>query len=108
MHPVTFLRIMGLLDGVSLITLVFIAMPLKYFLDMPIGVAINGPIHGVIFLVYALAIIIVQVRVRWHIGWSLLAVLVAYIPFGNIVFELKLKKMQPNLHTKPLFTRQGA
>ena len=100
-HPIRFLRIMGLLDGLSLITLLFISMPLKYFADLPQFVTINGSIHGGIFILYLIAIAIVQLRIQWHIGWSFLAVVVAFIPFGNFVFDSKLKKMQPLLHIKP-------
>ena len=100
-HPIRFLRIMGVLDGLSLITLLFIAMPLKYFADLPMFVTINGSIHGGIFMLYFLAIVLVQFRIQWNVGWSLLALLVAFIPFGNFVYELKLKKMEKQLHGKP-------
>lgn len=100
-HPIRFLRIMGLLDGLSLITLLFISMPLKYFADLPQFVTINGSIHGGIFILYLLAIAIVQLRIQWNIGWSFLAIVVAFIPFGNFVFDSKLRKMQPLLHIKP-------
>ncbi|MGN7476214.1 MFS transporter [Solibacillus silvestris] len=100
-HPIRFLRIMGLLDGISLITLLFISMPLKYFADLPQFVSVNGSIHGGIFMIYFLAIILVQLRIQWNIGWSFLAILAAFIPFSNFVLEIKLKKMQPLLHTKP-------
>ncbi|OBW59401.1 multidrug transporter [Solibacillus silvestris] len=100
-HPIRFLRIMGLLDGISLITLLLISMPLKYFADLPQFVTVNGSVHGGIFIAYFLAIVIVQLRIQWHIGWSILSVLVAFIPFGNFLFDYQLKKMQPTLHTKP-------
>lgn len=100
-HPIRFLRIMGVLDGLSLITLLGIAMPLKYLADMPIVVTINGSIHGGIFILYFLAIVIVQLRIQWNIGWSLVAFLVAFIPFGNFIYEFKLKKMERQLYGKP-------
>lgn len=100
-YPIRFLRIMGILDGLSLITLLCIAMPLKYYADMPGFVTVNGSIHGGIFILYALSILIVQLRIQWNVSWSLLAVLVAFIPFGNFIFELKLKKMEKQLSSKP-------
>lgn len=99
---------MGLLDGVSLITLVFIAMPFKYFLDMPIVVTINGAIHGVIFPLYVLTILVVQIRIRWNFGWSIVAFIAALIPFGNFIFDVKLKKMQSNLNSQPLYVSRKA
>jgi integral membrane protein len=100
-HPIRFLRVMGVLDGLSLITLLFISMPLKYFADLPIFVTINGSLHGGIFILYVIAIAIVQLRIQWNISWSLLAIIVGFIPFGNFLYDMKLKKMQPNLHVKP-------
>lgn len=91
-HPIRFLRIMGLLDGLSLITLLFISMPLKYFVDLPIFVTINGSLHGGIFILYVIAIAIVQLRIQWNISWSVLAFIVGFIPFGNFLYDMKLKK----------------
>lgn len=101
-HPLSFLRFMGILDGISLVTLLFIAMPLKYIWHLPLFVTINGAVHGGIFLVYVLAIVLVQLRLQWQVWWSLLCVLVAFIPFGNFVLDYQLKKLQPQLHSKPL------
>lgn len=91
-HPLRFLRIIGVLDGLSLITLLFISMPLKYFADLPLFVTVNGSIHGGIFMLYVVAIAIVQLRIQWSVSWSLLSVFVAFIPFGNFVLDMKLKK----------------
>lgn len=93
-HPVTLVRIVGILDGISLIVLLGIAMPLKYGANMPGAVTLVGSIHGGIVMVYAAAIIYAQIRVRWHIGWTLLAFAVAFIPFGNFVLDRMLKRRQ--------------
>lgn len=103
-HPLRFLRIIGVLDGLSLITLLFISMPLKYFADLPLFVTVNGSIHGGIFMLYVVAIAIVQLRIQWSVSWSLLSVFVAFIPFGNFVLDMKLKKMEKTMHVKPFPT----
>lgn len=100
-HPIHYVRFMGILDGISLLTLLCIAMPLKYFADMPLAVAINGSIHGAIFIGYLLTIAYAQLRVRWHLLWSIGAVAVAFIPFGNFVFDLKLKKIISRYPVQP-------
>lgn len=99
-HPIRFLRIMGVLDGLSLITLLFIAMPLKYFVDLPLAVTINGSIHGAIFMVYVVAIAIVQLCIQWNFSWSVICIIAAFVPFGNFLLEIKLKKMEHVLFTK--------
>ena len=93
-HPIKLVRMMGLLDGISLLTLVFIAMPLKYWADIPEVVSINGRIHGGIFMAYLIAILYAQLRVRWNGLWSLVALAAAFIPFGNFVLDPRLKKIE--------------
>ena len=46
------LRIIAFLEGLSLILLVFVAVPLKYMLGNPIGSEVLGPIHGALFLLF--------------------------------------------------------
>lgn len=101
LHPINILRVTGIADGISLITLLFIAMPLKYFGDIPTAVTVVGALHGGIFVAYALSILFTQLRVQWHIGLSFLAVLVAFIPFGNFIFDFYLKKHKKRYHVKP-------
>jgi integral membrane protein len=43
------LRIIGFIEGVSFLILLLIAMPLKYYFDLPMAVKITGWIHGVLF-----------------------------------------------------------
>lgn len=91
--PVHVLRMMGILDGISLLILIGVAMPLKYMADLPIFVTIFGGLHGFIFIVYVLSILYATVRVRWNILWSILAFAAAFVPLGNFIFDLKLKKL---------------
>ena len=89
---IRFLRVMGIADGISLLVLLLIAMPLKYFAGLPVVVTIVGSLHGAIFVTYVIAIAIVQLRIRWHIIYSLIAGVVAFIPFGNFIFDKYIKK----------------
>lgn len=45
-------RLIAFLEGISLIVLVFICVPLKYFFDDPSWVKLIGPVHGVLFLLF--------------------------------------------------------
>lgn len=100
-HPVRLVRITGLLDGTSLLLLLLIAMPLKYWAGIPMAVTIVGSVHGFIVVLYALAILYAQIRVQWNIIWSLLALIVAFIPFGNFVFDRILKRKQDSFPVRP-------
>lgn len=91
--PVHILRIMGILDGISLLILIGVAMPLKYMADLPIFVTIFGGLHGFIFVLYVLSILYTTIRVRWNILWSIVAFAAAFVPLGNFIFDIKLKKL---------------
>ena len=47
------LRLLALLEGLSLLSLFFVAMPLKYIWDKPEMVPSVGMAHGVLFVMYA-------------------------------------------------------
>ena len=92
--PLKRFRFMGLLEGSSLLILLFLAMPLKYFFGMPEAVSVVGSIHGFLFVSYCLMIAYMTFIVRWPFVYSVIAVIVAFIPFGNIIFDRKLDKVE--------------
>lgn len=89
-------RFMGMLEGSSLVILVFIAMPLKYWFDMPQAVTIIGTLHGYIFLAYIVAVVYAMISIRWPFRFTIGAVLSAFIPFGNFVLDSRLKNLPTN------------
>ncbi|TWT02502.1 DUF3817 domain-containing protein [Planomicrobium sp. CPCC 101079] len=84
-------RVMGFLEGTSLLVLLFIAMPLKYGFDLPEVVSVVGAIHGGLFTLYCLVIVYATFVVKWPIRFAVGAVAVAFIPFGNFVLDSRLK-----------------
>ncbi|MBM7622409.1 integral membrane protein [Bacillus tianshenii] len=90
--PIDRFRVMGLIEGGSLLLLVFIAMPLKYGLDIPQVVSVVGAIHGFLFITYLFVIAYVTYKVRWSFKWIAGAIIAAFIPFGNIILDSYLKK----------------
>ena len=92
--PLKRFRFMGLLEGSSLLILLFLAMPLKYFFGMPEAVSVVGSIHGFLFVSYCVMIAYMTFIVRWPFVYSVIAVIVAFIPFGNIIFDRKLDKVE--------------
>ena len=87
-------RFMGILEGSSLVALLFIAMPLKYWFDMPAAVTIIGTIHGYIFLTYLIAIVYAMIVIKWPFRFTVGAVLSAFIPFGNFILDSRLKSLE--------------
>ncbi|WP_417899181.1 DUF3817 domain-containing protein [Bacillus haimaensis] len=90
--PIDRFRVMGLIEGGSLLLLLFIAMPIKYGLDIPEVVSVVGAIHGFLFITYLFVIAYVTYKVRWSFKWIAGAVIAAFIPFGNIILDSYLKK----------------
>lgn len=90
--PIGKFRLMGYLEGLSLLVLLFIAMPLKYFADFPEAVTFVGTLHGFFFIMYVITIAYVTFKIRWSFIWITSAFAVAFIPFGNLVLDAKLRK----------------
>ncbi len=93
-RPLEKFRTMGLIEGGSLLILVFLAMPLKYFFGFPEAVSVVGAIHGFLFVTYCLFIAYMTFVVKWPFIYSVTGVIVAFIPFGNIIFDRQLQKLK--------------
>ncbi len=85
------LRIIGALEGVSLLVLVFIAVPMKYYFGNPAGTKLVGPVHGALFLLFVFNTLSVGVEQRWKFGETTWKVLLAcIIPFGTFYIDRKI------------------
>ena len=82
------LRIVAFLEGLSLIVLVFIAVPIKYLYHEPSLTKIIGPIHGGLFLLFLFNTLSVAVERKWKFSqttWKL--VVACFIPFGTFYID---------------------
>ena len=85
------LRLLAFLEGVSLLLLVLIAVPVKYGLDNPFLVKLIGPIHGALFLLFVYYTWQVSQALHWKfwdITWKVL--LASFIPFGTFYIDYKM------------------
>ncbi|MDJ1111166.1 MULTISPECIES: DUF3817 domain-containing protein [Macrococcus] len=80
-------RFFGFLEGGSLLLLLGIAMPLKYSAGKPEVVTIIGSIHGFLFTVYVITLILITIRTKWPMKWPVIGLIVAFIPFGTFVYD---------------------
>lgn len=87
-------RGIALLEGLSFLLLLFIAMPLKYWAGMPEAVKLTGWAHGVLFVLYVLSLLEVTLKQRWSIWTALLAFIASLIPFGTFVLDAQFLKKQ--------------
>jgi integral membrane protein len=61
-------RLIAMLEGISYLVLLCIAMPLKYYAGMPGAVRIVGMAHGVLFVAYGVLVAVLVLRRVWSIG----------------------------------------
>lgn len=87
-----FLKFMALLEGTSLLLLLFVAMPLKYHYGMPEAVSLVGRAHGGLFIAFNIVLF-------YHVGKGhlsevkgLLGFLASLVPFGTFVYKRKVLK----------------
>jgi len=89
--PVGRLRLISFLDGVSYLILVGIAMPLKYLADIPTAVRIPGMIHGVLFILLCLALLVVLITRKLPFRWGVITFICALLPLAPFFLDRKLK-----------------
>ena len=86
------LRWSALFEGTSLILLLAVAMPLKYYAGIPEAVKIIGPIHGVLFLAFLVLLFSHTLKGELNLVKTLAGFFASFIPFGTFVFKAKVLK----------------
>ena len=91
------LRLLGFLEGISLLLLIGIAVPAKHLYGNPALVKSIGPVHGMLFLLFVFNTLSVGVEHRWQFKTTTWKVLLAcLIPFGTFYIDKKiLSKISP-------------
>jgi len=85
-------KIIATLEGISLLALLFVAMPLKYVYEMPEYVRVVGMAHGLLFIVYIVIACMLKAELKWPTGKFLIICLASVIPFGTFYIENKYFK----------------
>ena len=78
-----------LLEGLSFLFLLFIAMPFNYFAVMPILVKYTGMIHGILTILYIILLILLKEEKNWTIKDCLIMLFATFIPFGTFWVDKK-------------------
>lgn len=84
-------RKIALAEGVSFLVLLFIAMPLKYFADMPMAVSVVGMLHGVLFVVFIILAFEVKGSYKKNFGWFTKSFIASLVPFGTFIMDKQWK-----------------
>lgn len=90
---INYLRLFALVEGVSLLTLFFIAMPLKYYFELPLAVTYVGWVHGLLFMGFVFYAISVAQKHKFSDKLLLMLIVSSMLPFGMVVMDRKLKQI---------------
>ena len=85
-------RLIAILEGISYLLLVGVAMPLKYLFNQPAPVLYIGWVHGLLFVLFCLALFVIWIKYKWSFWKTLGAFVASLIPFGTFILDKKLKK----------------
>jgi len=85
----TFFRLISLLEGLSYILLLFIAVPIKYWVGDESYVKILGMPHGVLFMLYIVLSLLIKDDYQWKRHDVLIVCLASIIPFGTFYIDRK-------------------
>jgi integral membrane protein len=88
--PVGRVRLVGIIEGISYLLLLGVAMPLKYLAGQPEAVRIVGMAHGVLFIVFSLILLLAWIGKHLTFRWAVLAFIATLIPFGPWLIDKKL------------------
>lgn len=87
----------AILEALTLLVLLCVAMPLKYWADIPEAVSLVGPIHGLAFLVFLW--FVTRSWAEGLIDWlgALRLFVGALIPFGGFINERWLRRLSQGI-----------
>lgn len=85
-------RIVALLEGVSYILLLFIAVPIKYMQGTPEYVKLLGMPHGLLFVAYVVLAIVLGIELKWNMKTMFIVLIASILPFGTFYVDKKYLK----------------
>lgn len=86
----TFFRLLSLVEGLSLVTLLLIALPVRYQFGIdfvwPVGMA-----HGLLWMTFVVSSLVISHRQGWSVLFWLLVLSCSVIPFAFVLLDSRLK-----------------
>ena len=86
------MRLVSVLEGMTLVILIFVAVPLRHLGGYRVATMVMGPIHGVAFLLYVWMLIQTISGGSVTKDDSLRLIAYAFVPFGAFFNERILRK----------------
>lgn len=76
-------------------------MPLKYLAGIPLAVKTVGWAHGVLFVVFGLALLWTWIIARWPLGRVTLVFIGALLPFGPFLLDRRMRSYERDFLQRP-------
>ncbi len=85
-------RHISLLEGLSFLALLFVAMPAKYLFGFPEAVSVIGWAHGLLFMTYIFMASVLAARLGWTERYTLLVFAASIVPFACFFLNPSLRR----------------
>ena len=86
------LRVISYLEGISYISLLFIAVPIKYYANDPSLVKLLGMPHGLLFVAFVILSLVNSKKYNWSFIKTIAVLISSIIPFGTFYVDFKYFK----------------
>jgi integral membrane protein len=95
----TTFEVVATIEGVSLLVLLGVAMPLKYLGGMPMATQVVGLLHGLAFIAYAVVVIDALATRHWSKRTATLGLIAAFLPAGTFAFVGHVRRLAGETRT---------
>ena len=85
----TAFRVVSILEGLSYLILLFIAVPIKYLGNDESWVKMFGMPHGLLFVAYIVLAYLVKSELNWNTKTFLMVLAASLIPFATFYIDKK-------------------
>ncbi|MGE8517028.1 MAG: DUF3817 domain-containing protein [Alcaligenes nematophilus] len=91
------LEIFSIIEAITLVLLVCLAVPLKHLYGWPLGSKILGPVHGIAFLAYIWTVVQTVSGGGWERRETVRLIVVAFLPFAGFFNVLWIRRKTADL-----------
>ena len=90
-------RIIGFIEGISYLVLLFIAMPMKYMMGIAIATKIVGMTHGILFIIFLIILMQAAQKHNFSMKDSAIFFVASLIPFGTFLTDKRLSALEEKI-----------
>jgi integral membrane protein len=94
------LILVGHLEGISFLVLLFVAMPMKYLFGLPEAVRIVGGLHGILFILFSVILLRAHFNLSLTIKLSVKLFALSFVPFGTFFIKGLLPKRADYIYVR--------